>query len=51
MGTEEEIKDMVKSLQEQHRVLQVSDSYKNRGVTEYVRVYVELEVNNNDHTL
>lgn len=43
MGVEEEINEMVQSLKENHTVLQVSNAYKNRRETEYVRVYVDVE--------
>ncbi|MBJ7950123.1 DUF3970 family protein [Bacillus cereus group sp. N24] len=43
MGVEEEINEMIKSLKENHTVLQVSNPYPNRGTTEYVRVYVDVD--------
>lgn len=42
-GTEQEVMEAVKSLEPTFKLLSVSTPYKDRGQSEYVRVYVDAE--------
>jgi hypothetical protein len=43
-GTEDEVAEVVEDMKEYYRCLEISAWYKNRGQSEYGRVYIDIEL-------
>ncbi|WP_216830745.1 DUF3970 family protein [Alkalihalobacterium elongatum] len=47
-GLPDEVDEMIELLKSNYDVLAVSDEYKNSGNTQYVQVYIEMRLKNNN---